>query len=266
MKQLKDYIAMRLQQLNRISGHNKNILLDVKQSHQDRASASEKFISSSSMIYELEKIMDLVKKEEDAIRKKANSDAVNFGTAVHETVEKIILDNNTNHVFNNSSETIMVYPNFGEPITMEPGEQKLFGVPKITPQPPTKGLCVDVGTKGNPGVCEYRGIDIETRKVVFHVHIPGISTNNIGELLAVVEGYKYAADKGKDYFVYSDSQVAISWARQKKCKTNFHVSDIQQIKMINEAEGYLRGYKGNSVQLWSTKLFGQIYADFNRKK
>lgn len=138
---------------------------------------------------------------------------------------------------------------------------------------PKKGICVDVGCKGNPGKTEFRGIDIESGKVIFHIHIPNLSTNNIGEWLGAVEGLKYAADLsshgrnlvgGNDYKCYTDSMTAISWVRQKKCKTKFVVTDEEQKKMIADAESWLRQY-GGKAEKWLTHIWGEIPADFNRK-
>lgn len=44
-------------------------------------------------------------------------------------------------------------------------------------------------------------------------------TNNIGEFLALVHGLALLKQKGFDMPIYSDSANAISWVKQKKCKT-----------------------------------------------
>ena len=49
---------------------------------------------------------------------------------------------------------------------------------------PTKGICVDGGTVGNPGPCFYRGVDLETGQIIFEKHL-GPGTNNVAEFLGL---------------------------------------------------------------------------------
>lgn len=79
-------------------------------------------------------------------------------------------------------------------------------------------LAVDAACSGNPGPMEYRGVHIASRQEIFHFG-PMKGTNNIGEFLAIVHGLALLKNKGFDMPIYSDSANAISWVRQKKCKT-----------------------------------------------
>ena len=49
-------------------------------------------------------------------------------------------------------------------------------------------------------------------------------SNNIGEFLALVHALAFLNDHRDDAMkrlpIYSDSKIAMSWIRQKKCKTN----------------------------------------------
>lgn len=128
---------------------------------------------------------------------------------------------------------------------------------------PKKGIAVDVGCKGNPGKAEFRGVDIETGKILFHVTIPGLSTNNIGEYLAAVTGLRYAQKRGLQ--VYSDSMTAISWVRKRECRTKHVVDNDQQNSLIQLAEIYLKT-KGGKIQFWNNKAFGEIPADLSGRK
>lgn len=129
---------------------------------------------------------------------------------------------------------------------------------------PKKGLCVDVGTHGNPGVCEYRCVDLATNVVLFHRTIPGISTNNIGEFLALVDALSIGNP------VYTDSTTALSWFKKRKCNTNFKVTDEIQKKLIKDAEEVCemiyQKADHRDVILWNTRAWGDIPADFDRKK
>jgi ribonuclease HI len=47
-----------------------------------------------------------------------------------------------------------------------------------------ESIAVDAACSGNPGVLEYRGVDLQTGQEIFHQHFE-IGTNNIGEFLAI---------------------------------------------------------------------------------
>ena len=79
-------------------------------------------------------------------------------------------------------------------------------------------LAVDAACSGNPGPMEYRGVHVASRQEIFHFG-PMKGTNNIGEFLALVHGLALLKQKGFDMPIYSDSANAISWVKQKKCKT-----------------------------------------------
>lgn len=138
----------------------------------------------------------------------------------------------------------------------------LFEIPKR----PTKGIAVDVGCQGNPGKAEYRGVDLETGEVVFHVQIPGLASNNIGEYLGAVDGLAHALGKAnKDYKVYSDSMTAIAWVKHMKCKTKLLIENEELKKIIKQSEHWLRTY-GGKVWFWNNKIWGEIPADLSGRK
>ena len=79
-------------------------------------------------------------------------------------------------------------------------------------------LAVDAACSGNPGPMEYRGVYLLTGQEVFHFG-PVYGTNNIGEFLAIVHALALMKQKNISMPVYSDSRNALSWVKQKKCKT-----------------------------------------------
>ena len=83
---------------------------------------------------------------------------------------------------------------------------------------PTKGIAVDGSTSGNPGLSEYRGVDLETGKVIFYKKI-GVATNNITEFIALCHAVLLSL--GKETTIYTDSQTAISWLKKKQPKAIF---------------------------------------------
>jgi len=134
------------------------------------------------------------------------------------------------------------------------------------PQRPTKGIAVDVGCKGNPGKVEFRGVDIESNKEVFHIKMHGTSTNNVGEWLACVHGLMHVMRRNEPgYNVYTDSITAKAWIRDQKCKSKHVSPNADQKKMILDAENFLK-LNGGRVHFWDNKLFGEIPADLSGVK
>ena len=79
-------------------------------------------------------------------------------------------------------------------------------------------VAVDAACSGNPGPMEYRGVYLLTGQQIFHFG-PVYGTNNIGEFLAIVHALALMKQKGVRMTIYSDSRNALSWVKQKKCKT-----------------------------------------------
>lgn len=130
-----------------------------------------------------------------------------------------------------------------------------------------ESLAVDAACSGNPGPMEYRGVYVLTREELFHFG-PVRGTNNIGEFLALVHGLAILKQKNLSMPLYSDSANAISWVKQKKCKTklprNTQTEELFQI--IERAELWLKNNKlTTKIIKWETKDWGEIPADFGRK-
>lgn len=128
-------------------------------------------------------------------------------------------------------------------------------------------LAVDAACSGNPGQMEYRGVHVGSRQEVFH-YGPTYGTNNIGEFLAIVHGLALLKQKGFDMPIYSDSVNAISWVRQKKCKTKLPREPRTEalFQLIERAEKWLHeNTYSTPILKWETKMWGEIPADFGRK-
>ena len=65
---------------------------------------------------------------------------------------------------------------------------------------------------------EYQGVYVATGQRIFHFG-PMFGTNNIGEFLAIVHALAYMKKQNISMPIYSDSRNAMSWVRQKKCRT-----------------------------------------------
>ena len=129
-------------------------------------------------------------------------------------------------------------------------------------------IAVDAASSGNPGIMEYRGVDTQTQKQLFHQGPFKQGTNNIGEFLALVHGLAFLKQHSSDRKLYTDSKIAMSWVRQKKCKTKLTASAKNKdvFDLIKRAENWLKTntYETQIIK-WETKAWGEIPADFGRK-
>ena len=129
-------------------------------------------------------------------------------------------------------------------------------------------LSVDAACSGNPGVMEYRGVHTGTGIEIFKIGPFDEGTNNIGEFLALVHGLALLNKQNSSIPVYSDSMNAISWVKNKKCKTKLKENEKNRpiFELINRAEKWLNTNSYSTPILkWETKKWGEIPADFGRK-
>jgi ribonuclease HI len=129
-------------------------------------------------------------------------------------------------------------------------------------------LAVDAACSGNPGAMEYRGVHVASGQEMFRFG-PMQGTNNIGEFLAIVHGLALIKQKGFDMPVYTDSMNAMKWVRDKKCKTTLpRTAETEELfRIIERAENWLkRNSYPTPIIKWKTKEWGEIPADFGRKK
>lgn len=129
---------------------------------------------------------------------------------------------------------------------------------------PTYGIAVDAACSGNPGIMEYRGILISTGEEVFHFG-PMYGTNNIGECLALC----YALKQYDNVIpIYTDSKTALAWVRDGKHKSKLSRTPETEA-LFTLLENHLDDVvytKLDNVHKWDTKNWGEIPADFGRKK
>jgi len=142
-------------------------------------------------------------------------------------------------------------------------EKKSYGKPNLN------SIAVDAACSGNPGKMEYRGVATSTATQLFIQGPYTSGTNNIGEFLALVHGLAWLQKKKQLTLpIYSDSRIAISWVKQRKCKTKLPVNKDTKVlfDLIKRAESWLKNnpYQ-NPILKWETKAWGEIPADFGRK-
>ncbi|MBK8055585.1 MAG: ribonuclease H family protein [Saprospiraceae bacterium] len=130
-------------------------------------------------------------------------------------------------------------------------------------------ISVDAACSGNPGLMEYRGVETQSGKQLFHQGPFKNGTNNIGEFLGLVHGLAMLKKLKNDHTtIYSDSLIAIKWVKIKKAKTKLEVTDDNKIlfELIERAENWLKeNTYSNPIIKWDTVSWGEIPADFGRK-
>ncbi|WP_449416908.1 ribonuclease H1 domain-containing protein [Phormidium nigroviride] len=129
-------------------------------------------------------------------------------------------------------------------------------------------VCVDASCLGNPGVVEYKGVHTTTREVIFHKRPIPNGTNNLGEFLAIVHALAHLKNQGSDLPIYSDSETAILWVRNKQVRTklNRNESSEEIFNLVERALSWLESNDyANPILKWNTVFWGEIPADFGRK-
>lgn len=135
--------------------------------------------------------------------------------------------------------------------------------------PLTRAVAVDAACSGNPGAMEYRGVQLWDNQVCFH-HKYAVGTNNVGEFLAVVEALARLRQTGAtDVTIYTDSQIALLWVHKGKCATKLLLTPrtAELLDVVARAERWLADNGVlNPLVKWPTQRWGEIPADFGRKK
>ncbi len=129
-------------------------------------------------------------------------------------------------------------------------------------------VCVDASCLGNPGTVEYKGVHTTTREVIFHKKPIPNGTNNIGEFLAIVHALAHLKNEGKYLPIYSDSETAILWVRNKKVRTKLQRNESSEeiFNLVERALTWLESNDyANPILKWNTGSWGEIPADFGRK-
>ena len=150
----------------------------------------------------------------------------------------------------------------GKPSSM--GKWKEASVKPIVPS-----LCVDAACSGSLGKLEYRGVETESGKELFHFGPFPDGTNNVGEFLAVVHALTWMSKQKKQLPIYSDSENAIAWVYTGRCNTQLKHTpkNAPLFIMIRSAENWLAENEldDDAVLKWDTEFWGEIPADFGRK-
>lgn len=130
-------------------------------------------------------------------------------------------------------------------------------------------VAVDAACSKNPGPMEYQCVDIPSGARIFHFG-PIQGTNNIGEFLAIVHALSLLQRQGNDHTaIYSDSRNALLWVKARKCRTRLAETPQTRpvLDLVRRAEAWLATHTyPNQVLKWPTEKWGEIPADFGRKR
>lgn len=129
---------------------------------------------------------------------------------------------------------------------------------------------VDGACSRNPGPMEYRGVRVADGAEIFRVGPYEGGTNNIGEYLALVHALALLHRAGDTTTpIYSDSRTGLAWLRRGSANTKIEPTQANAPlrAVIARADAWLaaHGVK-NPVLKWDTDNWGEIPADFGRKR
>ncbi|GIV84264.1 MAG: ribonuclease H [Candidatus Roseilinea sp.] len=130
------------------------------------------------------------------------------------------------------------------------------------------GYAVDAAWDAQSKVMEYRGVAIATGREIFRAGPFEDATNNVGEFLAVVQALAWLRERHSRAAVYTDSNNAILWVAQGRCRTTLTPTPRNAAlrTRIAQAERWLDEHDYcNAVLKWRTEEWGENPADFGRK-
>ena len=154
-------------------------------------------------------------------------------------------------------------------------EYKGIRVPTLSPamleiigKPIEDSYCVDASCIGYPGPMEYKCVHTTTQQEIFHQGPFENGSNNIGEFLAIVHALALFKNRDIRLPIYTDSETALTWVKNKKCKTKLPQDDKNSpiFDLITRAEDWLnKNEYANKLHKWDTNAWGEIPADYGRK-
>ena len=137
------------------------------------------------------------------------------------------------------------------------------------PEIDTAAIAVDAACSGNPGLMEYRGVEVGTGREIFRKGPFPDGTNNIGEYLALIHALALLEKQGDtSRVIYTDSKTALSWLRNHHSNSKLAptAANAQLLEILRRADRWLETHTPrNPIRKWNTAEWGEIPADFGRK-
>lgn len=134
--------------------------------------------------------------------------------------------------------------------------------------PLAASIAVDAAYSSASKQMEYQGVYTHDKSVLFKVGPLPKGTNNVGEFLAIVHALALCKKNNTTLPIYTDSQTAMAWVRNKKAKTTLQEEPANEklFEYIDRAETWLKNNVWpNKILKWDTRNWGEIPADFGRK-
>lgn len=136
-------------------------------------------------------------------------------------------------------------------------------------EPVAESLCVDAAWNAQTKVMQYRGVWLRDGSLAFEQGPFPQATNNLGEFLAIVHALALLSQQANPCPIYSDSQTALAWVRDKKVASKSMAKGQTSEQVNNLVERALTWLKThdyrNEVLKWPTEAWGEIPADYGRK-
>ena len=139
------------------------------------------------------------------------------------------------------------------------------------PPPRARALCVDAACNMQTRVMEYRGVWLPGGELAFARGPFSGAVNNVGEYLALLHACIYLKRmRMSDTPIYSDSQVALSWWRTMRMRSEAIMSPDFNPYLRARAFQLQRWLQRRGAGLfearkWNTAAWGEIPADFGNK-
>lgn len=124
-----------------------------------------------------------------------------------------------------------------------------------------KCLIVSGNCPNNFGEMSYLRKLSATNNIVSEREFAAIGTKNIAEFLVIVETIKLSKKVKRNLPIYTSSQTALNWIRNKKCKHQIFASKKTEkvFSLIREAEDWLvNNTVENEIILWNTSAWGKF--------
>jgi ribonuclease HI len=135
--------------------------------------------------------------------------------------------------------------------------------------PVENSLCVDAAWNAQTKEMEYRGVWLHDGSLAFRQGPFQNATNNIGEFLAIVHALAWLDRQSNASPIYSDSQTAMAWVRNKKVASKSMAKGLtsEQVNdLVERALVWLKTHEyNNEILKWNTVAWGDIPADYGRK-
>lgn len=132
-----------------------------------------------------------------------------------------------------------------------------------SPGPIPMSYAVGASAPDLVGDFEYRGVVTSAGREIFRIGPLPAGTREIGDFLAVCHALALCARRGLEVPVYTDSQMALTWIRRRRCGAELaRTAANQTMDLVERAERWLSANHWRSPVLQWNKAWGKTPAIF----